>query len=494
LAGGLINASWALEAGGRSLAVLQRLNRDIFDPVVHEDLEAVTRHLRRRGFASPVLLRTRQGALWHETPGGEAWRALEWIGDTTLVRPRCVADVRSAGELVAGFHRCTSDLRWDFRSVRGGFHDTALRMNQLREALAAYPTHRLFPQVRDLADQLLAAWSGWRGPVELPERIVHGDLKLSNVRFEGERAMALVDLDTLGYGTLDAELGDALRSWCNPEGESSEGAHCDAKLFAAAVEGYARGAEGGDLQPEEWESLVPGLERIALELAARFATDALVERYFGFDPAFGGRGEHNLLRARSQWRLAQSVRAQRRELEALVTRARPAGTTRPFGGVRAPMALLAPESAPPRHSSRELPAYRHVPGLTPHPLREPGGHQCSARRLSAEEALDHGRELFEARYWWEAHEAWERAWNVWGPETPRGRTVKAWILLAGALLVLHRGYWRGAHTLARKAVALLRSPDAETLAGVEPAPLASRIEAAVLPVRAQATLTFSLGA
>ena len=63
---------------------------------------------------------------------------------------------------------------------------------------------------------------------------------------------------------------------------------------------------------------MPGLERIALELAARFARDALEESYFGFDPAFGGRGEHNLLRARGQAALARSVAANRSTLEAVV--------------------------------------------------------------------------------------------------------------------------------------------------------------------------------
>ena len=54
----------------------------------------------------------------------------------------------------------------------------------------------------------------------------------------------------------------------------------------------------------EWAALVPGAERIALELSCRFALDALDESYFGWNPRFGGRGEHNLLRARGQAALA----------------------------------------------------------------------------------------------------------------------------------------------------------------------------------------------
>ena len=53
-----------------------------------------------------------------------------------------------------------------------------------------------------------------------------------------------------------------------------------------------------------------------------FAQDALAECYFGWNAAFGGRGEHNLLRARGQASLAASVRARATEARRLVARAR----------------------------------------------------------------------------------------------------------------------------------------------------------------------------
>ena len=69
-------------------------------------------------------------------------------------------------------------------------------------------------------------------------------------------------------------------------------------------------------------SVVPGVERITLNLAARFAADALEESYFGWDPGKGGRGEHNLLRARGQAALLRSIHGRRAELEAALGRAR----------------------------------------------------------------------------------------------------------------------------------------------------------------------------
>lgn len=328
IAGGLINETFLVRAAGRPLGALQRLNTRIFAPVVHEDIEAVTAHLAARGLATPRLLRTRDDALWATDSEGGIWRLLSWVGDRTVNGPLRLDEARSAGLLVARFHTAAADLRHEFRSIRGGFHDTERHLATLTAALARHPAHHHRDAVRSLADALFAAWAGWRPPHPLPARVVHGDLKVSNVRFAGSTARALIDLDTLGRGTLDAELGDALRSWCNPAGEDSS-PRFDLDLFSAALTGYAAGAleaeRAGGRGPteEEWESLVPGLERIALELAARFAADALDESYFGWCPErFASRGDHNLARARGQLALAAAVRQSRGAALHLLAKAR----------------------------------------------------------------------------------------------------------------------------------------------------------------------------
>jgi hypothetical protein len=87
-------------------------------------------------------------------------------------------------------------------------------------------------------------------------------------------------------------------------------------LFLAAVEGYLDTTQEW-ITPAELQSLSGGLECICLELSARFAADALNERYFGWDPLKAtGRGEHNLIRARNQLALARSVAAARPRLDA----------------------------------------------------------------------------------------------------------------------------------------------------------------------------------
>jgi Ser/Thr protein kinase RdoA (MazF antagonist) len=311
---GLINRTYRVTRGDVAVAVLQRLNTTIFSPTVHDDIEAVTAHLARSGLPTPRLLRTRRGGLWHTDDAGAVWRLLTSVGDRTLESQATVEELRSAGLLVARFHAAVADLDHEFHATRGAFHDTPRRVAELESALVRHRRHRHHGSVSHLFDQIVAALEVSGTARSLPERVVHGDLKLSNVRFTGTIAQALIDLDTLGRGTLEAELGDALRSWCNPARED-EIPSFDLDRFTAAMTGYAHGAElarraglGGPSE-KEWDALLPGAQRIALELAARFAADALDERYFGWDAArYATRGDHCLARAGGQLALAQAIR------------------------------------------------------------------------------------------------------------------------------------------------------------------------------------------
>ena len=310
LDGGLINDTWSV--GDPPVAVLQR-QHTLFPPAVNEDIEAVTAHVAGRGLTTPRPLRTADGALHRLDEDGRCWRALTWVGGRTVHRLTDPAMAAEAGDLVARWHRATEDLEHDFRHVRPGAHDTPAHMERLRRALDEHPDHRLRPQVAPLADQLLAAWARWQGELELPVRVVHGDLKISNLRFDEQGlGHCLLDFDTLSRQPLAVELGDAARSWCNPRGEDVAEASVDLELFGAAFGAWLRRYP----QPPAWRAtLVCTLERICLELAARFAADALAEAYFGWNPDVAPtRGDHNLLRARGQASLGASVARQRGEL------------------------------------------------------------------------------------------------------------------------------------------------------------------------------------
>lgn len=320
LAGGLINDTYAV---GDS-HVLQRLH-PVFATTVNDDIAAITPVLRERFVPAPAIvpLPTGEFALTIEAGAAQGvWRLLTRLPGCSLVRGGSPEQVAAAAGLLARFHTAVASLDHRFAFARPGAHDTDGHIEALSAACAGCVDHRLHQEVEAIARELSERWATWAGPRALPRRIVHGDPKLTNFLFADQEApevTGIVDLDTMAHGTIDVECGDALRSWCNLRGED-ETADLSLDHVGAAVHGYAQAAH---LSGAEWDALVPGLERIALELAARFARDALQERYFRWDPARApGHGEHNLLRAQGQLSLAREVAARRSQLTAIVATAR----------------------------------------------------------------------------------------------------------------------------------------------------------------------------
>lgn len=316
--GGLINTTYRVSAPAGPVAVVQRLH-PVFEPQVNLDLEAITTRLLACGLATPRLLRTRSGEAW-ETIDGEPWRALTHVAGHTVHRVESPAMAESAGDLAGRFHRCLDGLEHEYAFARAGVHDTAGHLASLMDHHGA--SSRDHEDARALAaDILLEALELPDLPAALPRRHCHGDLKISNILFaagQPARAHCLIDLDTLGRQTIAYELGDALRSWCNPAGEDSASPAIDLDLLDAAMRGYARGA-AGLLSAPEAGAIVPGLQTVCVELAARFCVDAFEDRYFGWDRTrFASRREHNVVRARGQLSLARSLAHDAERAQAIV--------------------------------------------------------------------------------------------------------------------------------------------------------------------------------
>lgn len=317
---GLINKTFCVE-GKTDRCVLQQVN-PIFPPEVNLDIDAVTRHIEAHGLPTCRLIPTAEGKLW-ATVGGQTWRLLTWVDGVSHDSLATAVQASSAGRLLALFHEAVADLEHVFTSPRLGIHDTEQHLAFLRQTLQAKTDHPQFAAIEPLALRILEAAEQLPDYPETADRIVHGDPKINNIMFDAktDEAFSLVDLDTLAKMPLPLELGDALRSWCNPAGEDDQISEFSAALFAEAVNGYAEGAHDW-ITPEEVRSIVPATQRILVELASRFCADALNESYFGWRPdLFANRSQHNQVRAASQLTVAASLSAQRGQLEQIVARA-----------------------------------------------------------------------------------------------------------------------------------------------------------------------------
>ena len=148
-------------------------------------------------------------------------------------------------------------------------------------------------------------------------QLVHGDPKISNVLFKkfSSNAICFVDLDTFAFMPVALEIGDALRSWCNPLPEDHQNSHFNLEFFKSALQGYVANGEHS-CEQNIVRQVVSSTIRVYLDLIARFLTDTMEDSYFGWDPTkYASRGQHNLARAKGQLSAVASLCEQREEAE-----------------------------------------------------------------------------------------------------------------------------------------------------------------------------------
>jgi predicted metal-dependent hydrolase len=127
--------------------------------------------------------------------------------------------------------------------------------------------------------------------------------------------------------------------------------------------------------------------------------------------------------------------------------------------------MTVPDDPRPRLlPGRPLPPYTFVPGRTPHPVSDPAGHMHGhapepAERLDPDRWQDNvaylfGIDLFNAGFYWEAHESWERLWHLAGRRGPVADFVKGLIQLAVAGVKVLEGLPDGVVAHARRAAEL----------------------------------------
>ena len=141
----------------------------------------------------------------------------------------------------------------------------------------------------------------------LKRRVIHGDPRINNIMIgdaDGQ-AMAMIDLDTCCGGLVQMDVGDAVRSICNPSGEDYgrlDDVAFRMDVFRPFMCGFMREARRF-LTPADVEFLYPAIRLLPFELGLRFLTDHLNgDRYFKV-PQHG----QNLHRAVGQFRLCTLI-------------------------------------------------------------------------------------------------------------------------------------------------------------------------------------------
>ncbi|MBE9066611.1 aminoglycoside phosphotransferase family protein [Leptolyngbya cf. ectocarpi LEGE 11479] len=339
LGSGNINDTYLVELAGTDPPfVLQRINTEVF-PQPHQVMDNLCQfashaHQRltqtpfNRRWEVPTVLRTQTGHHHWVDARGNLWRGLSFVPDTTTFNT--IQDPDHATEIGYGlgcFHSLLSDLPTArLVDTLPGFHVTPHYLSQYDAVVA-----QTLSQGRSLSleehrcCQLIATYRGRLSILEdaknegrLPLRSIHGDPKINNILIDTAtgQAVSLIDLDTVKPGLVHYDIGDCLRSSCNPLGEEThqwQAVTFDLELCVAVLQGYLSGASHF-LDAIEYDYIYDAIWLITVELGLRFFSDHLAgDIYFKTQ-----RPQHNLQRALVQFQLAESISAQKQAIQSVI--------------------------------------------------------------------------------------------------------------------------------------------------------------------------------
>jgi Ser/Thr protein kinase RdoA (MazF antagonist) len=336
---GNINSTYlvTLSPGRKKHFILQRINTQVFrNPVlVMLNMRVATEHARGRlqqtlpgegrRWEVPRVLVAQDGRDHWVAPDGSFWRALSFIDDAqSFDTITDIEHAREVGYAVGLFHTLLSDLPPDkLTDTLEGFHITPRYLRHYDDVLLKYSAGKS-PEVK-YCSQFVRERGPWTHVLEtareqgrLRLRPIHGDPKVNNIMIDTAtgRAVGIVDLDTVKPGLVHYDIGDCLRSGCNPLGEETvqwEAVHFETDLCRAILQGYLSMASRF-LTGSDFEYLYDAVRLIAFELGLRFFTDYLEGNvYFRVRHP-----EHNLARALVQFRLTESIEQQEKAVRSII--------------------------------------------------------------------------------------------------------------------------------------------------------------------------------
>ena len=325
---GHINSTYKVVTDAGCEYVLQRINKYVFkDPVrLMENAGAVTDFLRSRVEDPRMALHfipTHEEKFYFMDEDEEYWRMYDFIGGFCLDAPESEEDFYQSAIAFGRFQHMLTDFPAHtlFETIPE-FHNTIDRYRQLRESINADACGRLAGVQADVdfmleREELACTLQRLRESGELPLRVTHNDTKLNNVLLDKDtrKSLCVLDLDTVMPGLSLYDFGDSIRFGAATAAEDEKDLskmELDLHLFEVYTRGFLEAATS--LTDREVELLPLGAFVITLELATRFMKDYLDgDKYF--KTAYP---EHNLVRARTQMKLAADMQAKFDDMNRIV--------------------------------------------------------------------------------------------------------------------------------------------------------------------------------
>lgn len=330
LGNGLINDTYLVETEGGRKYVLQRVNHNVFRDVegLQRNIEIVTNHLLKklveRGEKDMdrkvvrMIKRKAGEETWVEN-AGEYWRVMTYVERSRTLEEVTAATAEAAGRAFGKFESDLSDLDEELTETIPDFHNMEWRLQQLRDAVASDPLGRvaevgeILSEIEKRAEKMTAGERMVREG-KLRKRVCHCDTKVNNMLFDAESddVLCVIDLDTVMESTVFSDYGDFLRTGACTAAEDepdTEKVGVDMEIFKAFTRGYLEGTK--EFLTDTERAMLPHAAALFPYMqAVRFLAD-----YINGDTYFKTAYEkHNLVRARAQMKMLESVEGKMEEM------------------------------------------------------------------------------------------------------------------------------------------------------------------------------------
>ena len=333
---GHINDTLLLTTAKGTQYILQKMNTYVFtNPQgLMENVFGVTEYLKKRiveqggdpNRETLTFIQTRSGDLYYNGPEG-AFRAYRFQSDLfALNAARNAQDFYASGKAYGRFQSLLGDYPADtLHETIPHFHDTPQRMQQLKAAIEKNAAGRKDTAQEEIAFALEREAScgivmDLQARGALPVRVTHNDTKLNNVLLDPKtgEGVCVIDLDTVMPGQAIFDFGDSIRYGASTAAEDEPDlskVHLDLELFDAYTRGFLEGCNNV-LTPAEKSLLPTGAWMMTLECGVRFLADYLNGDVY-FKTSYP---THNLVRARTQFKLVLEMEEKQDQMQAIVAK------------------------------------------------------------------------------------------------------------------------------------------------------------------------------
>jgi serine/threonine protein kinase len=332
LASGHINDTYLIETSNNQSFVLQRINQGVFKDVpglinnkvaISEHIQGKLSHLLKGERNRKVLtfITTKTGAPFYFGKSGGYWNMMVYINDSVTFETVNNEEVAyEGGKLIGDFLNLTSDFdASQLTEVIPKFHDMSFRFSQFEDSLKVASNERL-TQAKKYTDMVWSLKDEMHIIQHLKEsgdiklRVTHNDTKISNFLFDtNNKGLCVIDTDTVMPGVVHYDFGDAIRTICNTAAEDEKNldlVNFNLAYYKAYVKGFLK-EMSSSLSPTELKYLPLGAKTMIFITALRFLTDFLNGDIY-YKTAYP---EHNLDRAKNQFKLIESLSEQFEEME-----------------------------------------------------------------------------------------------------------------------------------------------------------------------------------